>query len=129
MFKVQYGSIYNEDSSLLIAHLAIVVNRYTGLRKYGDKYMHEMLYFYDSECKKLRKRGVDAMANNLIYFEFDRYEGLLTIEETCTLLNHLVYFSMSRDKIIELLSSGIVTIKDKISEYVVIHDTFKNKKK
>lgn len=127
MFKVMYGSIFNKDETYMIDHLAIILNKDTGTIRYGDKYMHKMADKYKADCTKLREVGLSAMADDLIYFEFDRYEGVLSIEEVCIILNQLVYFSNSYVSLVPLLLQGdINTLKLKIIDYKEMQDVYKS---
>lgn len=127
MYKVEYGSIYNDDYSMMIDNLAIIVHKTDGICGFGDKYMHNMPNRFAKKVQKFRDAKLDDRANSLVYIEFDRYDGVLSVEETCVLLNHMVFYTLSGERILSLLDSDEKTIKETIKEFKHIQDSYNNR--
>ena len=89
MLKVEYGSIYLKDSPVFIDNMCIIVDKDTGsIMKYGDAESSDIKQYYETMCKKYRDAGFSDIADALILIEFDRYNGILSIEEICTIVNY-----------------------------------------
>lgn len=109
VFKVKYGGIYN-NNGIMIDNMGVIVDKNAGLIKYGDvrKGMKEC---YINMVEKYLKCGFEDVANDLVYIEFDRYDGILSIEEICTLCNYMVMCSGTGSRLYKLLSMDEDDIK------------------
>ena len=112
VFKVKNGSIYN-NNGIMIDNMGVIVDKDGGLIKYGDvsKGIKEC---YTNMVDKYLKCGFDDMANDLVYIEFNRYDGILSIEEICTLCNYMIMCSAVGSKLYKLLTMD----KDKIKREI-----------
>lgn len=89
MLKVIYGSITNDDNSFLIDNMGIIVDKSVGsILKYGDVNTSNILSYYQTMITKYKEAGFDDMADDLIFISFDRYNGRISIEEICTIVNY-----------------------------------------
>ena len=89
MLKVIYGSITNEEETLLIDNMGIIVDKQVGsILKYGDINTSDILNYYHTMLDKYRAAGLDDIADDLVFISFDRYNGKITIEEICTIVNY-----------------------------------------
>lgn len=89
MLRVEYGSICGEYLSGFIDNMCIIVDKDTGsIMKYGDAETSDIKQYYQNMIEKYQKAGFDDMANCLMLIEFDRYDGILSIEEICTIVNY-----------------------------------------
>ena len=79
IFDVKYGSIYKNSTGCVMGTMAFIVDINTSALKYGDVSIGLDSYYFEM-IDKYNKLGLYDIANDLIYIEFDRYEGVLTIE-------------------------------------------------
>jgi hypothetical protein len=85
---VNYGSIYPKDGSFMINNICLVVDKSDGIVfKYGDKDTSDIISYFEHTVKVYREKGHNDMADNLMLLEFNRYDGVLDIDEICTLVN------------------------------------------
>ena len=114
VFKVKYGSIYN-NNGIMINNMGVIVDKDAGLIKYGDvnKGIKEC---YTNMVDKYLKCGFEDMANDLVYIEFNRYDSILSIEEICTLCNYMVMCSGTGSRLYKLLSMDEDDIKKEIKK-------------
>lgn len=119
IFRVEYGSIYRNQTGSIIETMAVIIDKSVGLLKYGDA--QTGLYdYYNEMVGKYKKCGLEDIANDLIYVQFDRYEGILTIEEICTFANYMVMCSCNGPTIYKMLQMDSNELKEKLkslSEY------------
>lgn len=67
-----------------------------------------------------RKQGFGDIADNLILIEFDRYDGILSVDEICTFVNYMVMCSANGEKVLKMLSMKEEDLKKelkKLSEF------------
>lgn len=114
IFKVKDGTIYNKDG-IGFANLAVILDKNGGLLKYGDV-SRGMKEVFEDIVNKYKKAGLEEMANDLFYIEFDRYEGVLTIEEICTFLNYMILVSANGENLMKMLSMNEKDLKKKLKE-------------
>lgn len=113
IFRVEYGSIYKNDTGCIIENMAFIISRDSSVLKYGDK--NRGLYdYYLATIKKYKSCGLEDIANNLFYIEFDRYDGILTVEEICIFANYIVMCSCNGEIIYNMLKMDEVELKNKI---------------
>ena len=113
IFSVQYGSIYKNSTGCIIETMAFIIDINSSVLKYGDA--NSGLSDYHLEMvNKYKKIGLEDMANDLIYIEFDRYEGVLTIEEICTFANYIVMCSCNGQDILKMLNTETPELKEKL---------------
>lgn len=113
IFRVEYGSIYKNDTGRIIENMAFVISRDSSVLKYGDKNTGLYDYYLDISSK-YKECGLEDMANNLFYIEFDRYDGVLTVEEICTFANYIVMCSCNGETIYNMLKMNEAELKSKI---------------
>jgi hypothetical protein len=114
ILNVQYGTIYTQDG-IGIDNMAVIIDKDGGLIKYGDseKYLDK---YYSETISKYKKAGLDDIANDLLYVKFDRYDGVLSIDEICTFVNYMIMCSANGNKIVEILSMPVDEMKNKIEQ-------------
>lgn len=112
IFEVKYGTMYNQNG-IGIDNLAIIFDVNSGVLKYGDV-SRGMKALYEDMINKYKKAGLDDMANDLMYLEFDRYDGVLSIEEICTFANYMILVSANSKTIMNMLNMSEEDLKIKI---------------
>lgn len=119
VFRVENGSIYRNETGSIIETMAVIIDKNASLLKYGD--VQTGLYeYYNDMVEKYKKCGLDDIASDLIYVQFDRYEGTLTIEEICTFANYMVMCSCNGPTIYKMLHMDTDALKERLkslSEY------------
>ena len=114
MFKVMHGSIVNEQHTFMINNLVIVVDKSCGsLLKYGDAEMSDIKEWYTTAVERFRAIDPD-LADNITIIEFDRYRGVLNIEDICTLLNYAV--NCHSEKLMELFEMDENSLKVRLEQ-------------
>lgn len=111
VFQARYGSMYRENGSF-IDNIAFIFNKDTGLCKWGEP--ESIKNHYETMKNNYNKAGLFDMTDDLVYIEFDKYEGILSLEDICTLSNYIIYASAKLDLILKLLSQDIEVIKNEI---------------
>ena len=112
VLEVKYGSIYRKDGSF-IDNLAVVIDKEGGLMKWGER--DNIKDYYNNAMEKYRAiPGLEEFANNQVYLEFDRYEGILSIEEICTFANYMIMCSANGSRIINILTMEESDMKKEI---------------
>lgn len=114
ILEVQYGTIYDKKMTFGIDNMAVIIDKQAGLMKYGDV-DKDMDKYYTEMISKYKKAGFDDMCDNLVYIKFDRYDGILTIEEICTFVNYMLMVSANGNKIMNMLSMSTDEIKSEIA--------------
>lgn len=113
VYTVEYGSIYNKDHSVMMDNIGLIIDKETGtVYKIGDTERTDIEAYYQNIINKYRESGLSDMADNLIFVAFDRYRGILDIDEICTLVNY--FFNHIGEKLMETLSLDEVALKEKI---------------
>lgn len=113
IFRVEYGSIYRNETGSIIETMAVIIDKSVGLLKYGDA-QRGLYDYYNEMVEKYKKCGLEDIANDLIYVQFDRYEGVLTIEEICTFANYMVMCSCNGETIYNMLQMTPEKLKEKL---------------
>lgn len=114
-FKVMYGSIYNENNTDMISNLVMVVDKQCGtLLKYGDAEMSNIKDWYVRTVEKFRDIDEET-ADNIVMIEFSRYNGVLSIEDICTILNYAVNCS-GTSGFIRMLDMDKDSLKSRIEQ-------------
>lgn len=114
MFKVHCGSIYNSNSGCIIECMSVIIDKNASLLKYGNS--EGVFDYYNHITSKYREIGLEDMANDLIYVEFDKYSGILTIEEICTFANYMVMCSANGQKLFNMLQMERSQLKAEIKK-------------
>lgn len=114
VLEVKYGTIYTKGG-LGIDHIGVILDKDTGLLKYGDSTKDLNGYFLNM-VNKYRKIGFEEMADNLMYIEFDRYDGILSIEEICTFVNYMIMCSGNGERIMKMLNMDEENLKNEIQK-------------
>lgn len=119
ILEVKCGSIYT-NSGLCIEHIGVVFDKEAGiLLKYGDS-TNELNDYFIKMVNDFRKQGFGDIADNLILIEFDRYDGILSVDEICTFVNYMVMCSANGEKVLKMLSMKEEDLKKelkKLSEF------------
>lgn len=88
MLRVIDGSITDESNRFLINNMSIIVDTEDGIvLKYGDVDTSNICEYYTIMIDKLSKVNKD-MADNIKLIKFDRYNGILSIEDICCIVNY-----------------------------------------
>lgn len=112
VFIAKYGSIYEKETCFCINNLGVVVDKTVGLIKYGDCSYNFLENWYENAIEKYKKVGFNDVANDIILYKFDRYNGALTIDEICTFLNYMVQVSSNGERIFQMLNKDINLLKE-----------------
>lgn len=113
IFSVKYGSIYKNSTDCIIETMAFIIDINSSVLKYGDANSGLSDYYLEI-IKKYKKIEFEDIANDLIYIEFGRYEGVLTIEEICTFANYIVMCSCNGQDILKMLGMETPELKEKL---------------
>jgi len=114
MLKVEHGSIYNTNGCI-IEQPDIIYDTDSGLMRYGNA--EKLRDHYDRIIEKYRKAGMFEMTETTKYAEFDRYFGVLDIEEIKTLFNYFIFGGAAGEKIHTTLSLDAQGLKAEIAKY------------
>lgn len=114
IFEVKYGTMYNKNG-IGIDNLAVILDKTSGVFRYGDVSTGMKTLFNDMVDNYI-KAGFKDMAQNLIYLEFDRYDGILSIEEICTFANYIIMVSANSETIIKMLNMSEDDLKKRLKE-------------
>lgn len=112
--KVQYGTIYTENG-IGIDNMAVILDKKAGLMKYGDSECYLEKY-YEEMIEKYKRVGLEDVAADLLLVKFDRYNGILNIEEICTLVNYMILCSANGEYLMKLLNMDEPTLKTEIQK-------------
>lgn len=112
-FKVQYGSIY-DDRGIGIDNMSVIYGEAV-IPKYGDTDKDNMEAYYETLVSKYRSIGFNEMADSISLIKFDRYDGILDIEEICTLCNYIFMVSANYDIINKLLTLNSDELKNELT--------------
>ena len=118
--EVKFGSIYTTSGRLeMIDNIGLVINKKLGFVKYGSLDViageSNLRNYYNKTVKSLRGIGLDDEADNLVLIEFDRYDGVLNIEEICTLCNYIIMVLHDYSDIMNLMSLDENGLRSEIS--------------
>ena len=105
IFTVKDGSIYKNSTGCTIDTMSFIIDKNTSVLKYGDANSGLSDYYLEM-IKKYKQIGLEDMANDLYYMEFNRHEGILTIEEICTFSNYITMCSCNGQDILKMLEMG-----------------------
>ena len=112
-FKAYRGSIYKNNTGCIIEKIAFVVSRDSSVIKYGNA--GSSLYeYYLNTVATYKSCGLEDMADNMFYVEFDKYESVLTVEEICTFANYIVMCACNGEDVYNMLKMNETELKDKI---------------
>lgn len=113
IFSVKHGSIYKNSTGCIIDKIAFIIDKNASVLKYGDA-NSGLSDYYLKMIKKYKQLGLEDMANDLFYIEFDRYEGVLTIEEICIFSNYITMCSCNGQDIFKMLEMEEEALKEKL---------------
>lgn len=107
VLEVKFGSMYTTSGKLqMIDNIGFVFSKETGVLKWGsmDGLGGESTVrdYYNKRLQAYKDGGLEKEANDLVLLEFDRYDGVLSIEEICVLSNYII-LSCTSYKTIESL--------------------------
>lgn len=114
ILKVENGTIYTQNGTA-IDNLAVILDRSSGLLKYGDS-TKGMISIFNDMVSKYKEVGLENMANDLVLLQFDRYNGVLSIDEICTFANYMIMVSANSETIFKILNMNEYEFKNKIKE-------------
>lgn len=109
--KLMYGSMYRENGSF-IDNIAFVIDKNGGMLKWGEK--EQVKKYFDESVKKYKISGLQFMIDDLLYIELDRYEGILSIDEICTLSNYIIDCSGNPSIVTRMFSMDTDSLKTEI---------------
>lgn len=89
--RVEFGTIYTQSGRGIDQIAVILDTDYGSVMKYGDA--EKVQSYYGEMIEKYRKTGFEEEAENYMLITFDRYDGVLSIEEICTLVNYMIQVS------------------------------------
>lgn len=115
ILNVKYGTIYTR-SGMGIDNLAVILDKNSGLIKYGDS-SRGMKEIFNDMVSKYKQLGLEDMANDLVLLEFDRYDGILSIDEICTFANYMIMVSANSQNIFKMLSMEEIELKKRLKEF------------
>lgn len=114
--RVEFGSIYTE-SGFMIDQMGVVIDKDGGLMKYGSLVGERNIRdYYKDTVNRYKACGYSDIADNLVLVEFDRYEGVLSMDEVCTFCNYMIQCSANGSKIMKMLHMSEEEIHEKLSE-------------
>jgi len=100
--KVIDGYIFNEEGTE-ISNVSAMIDIDGGLMKYGEAdWLDE---YYNTVIHRYNGLGLSDIAEKLVLIKFDGYDGLLSKEEICTILNYMVLCSANGNRIMKILMS------------------------
>lgn len=94
----------NKNTEIYMNNPVVILDKDTGtLIKMGDSLTSGIKDYYDKMISKYRDLGMVSMCDSMVYLEFDRYNGVLNIDDICTLINYMNN-SIGAEKLNKLLS-------------------------
>jgi len=112
--EVLSGSITDKEHTFLIDNMCLIVNMECGsIIEYGDKERSSICSHFSEMCSLLDEHGLSDVASPLRLIEFDHYDGDLSIEDICTIVNYGInihskrfveLFQMDKEKLHERIS-------------------------
>ena len=94
----------NKNTEIYMNNPVVILDKDTGtLIKMGDSLTSGIKNYYDKMISKYRDSGMISMCDSMVYLEFDRYNGILNIDDICTLINYMNN-SIGAEKMNKLLS-------------------------
>lgn len=115
VFEIKNGKIYMNASKVFYEDMGVVLDKNTGLVKYGG-FSQGLEDWYNIAVQKYSKFNMSYIVDDMFLFRFENYKNLLTIEEVCTLLNYIFMVSANGDRIFNMLQSGEAKLKLEISK-------------
>lgn len=112
--EVKFGTIFNGKTGIAIDNMAIIVDSDAGMMKYGEYETIEK--YYQTLVEKFSQAGHQEYVKGLILISFNRYEGILTIDEICTLINYILLSSANGEQITRLMSLDKDALKAEIAK-------------
>lgn len=113
IFKVYNGSLYK--NGCIIEDIGFIIDKEGGLIKFGDNKDGELSEYFFDMISTYKKIGLSDIADGLFLVSFDKYQGILSIEEICTFSNYVFMCSNNGDTILKMMSD-VVFFKNKIKE-------------
>lgn len=101
LFNIQYGTIYTPGGNG-INNMAIIFDKSACFLKCGE--VKDMEEYYNDMVSRYNKIGYSSMAKDLMLVSFDRYDGILNIEDICTLTNYMAMCSANGERILNILN-------------------------
>jgi len=112
-FKVYCGSLYNHRGCI-IEQPSFIYDLNGGVMKYGEA--EQLKEYYDDTVKKYSEKGFYDIIEDLQYVELDKYNGILSVEEICTLLNYFTLCSANGERIHNILNMDEDSLKKEIEK-------------
>lgn len=117
---VKYGSIYpQKDFSFMIDNMAMIIDIEIGsVLKYGDIDHSDIKNYYENMCKKYHNLGLADMTDSIMLITFDRYQGILDIDEICSLSNYFLnHIGEKMREILNMTESELKELIKRIQEW------------
>lgn len=112
-FYVEDGMLHNRDNTFHTNNPAVILDREVGtLVKVGD--VDSLGDYFNAFL--LRLQSCPDIARNLVYIAFDRYEGILDMNEICTFIN-MLNNHLGGDRVRKLLAMDTGTLKSEIKKF------------
>lgn len=87
--EVLSGSITDKEHTFLIDNMCLIVDMDSGIVvEYGDKEKSGICSHFLEVHSRFEECGLSDMARSLRLIEFDHYDGELSIEDICTIVNY-----------------------------------------
>lgn len=117
IFKVEYGSLYNNITETIIDDIGFIYDRGTGtILKYGDLNKNFEQYYLDMQNKYI-KAGLKDIADDILLIKLNRYESKLSIDEICIFCNYLIMCSANKSIVNNMLfNMTIEELKSKLKD-------------
>lgn len=120
MLEVYMGSITDKEKTFLIDNMCIIVNTDVGyIHQYGDADHSNIKDHYNKMMDKYLKSSCPEFANDFKLICFDRYNGQLTIEEICTIVNYGL--NSHGERFLDLFKLNIDDLKKRVKELQAIN--------
>lgn len=113
MLKTYEGMIMSNKSGLEIYmnNPVVILDTEVGtLIKMGDSLTSGIKDYYNTMITALKDSGSSDMADSMLYLEFERYNGVLDIDDICTLINYMNN-SIGAEKLNKILSMDEGSLK------------------
>lgn len=114
--KVYEGMLLNEEYGVYMNEPCLIIDRETGsLLKMGDELTSNIKKYYDTMISQYFELGIGVDKSDIVFIKLDRYNGVLDIDEICTLINYM-YNSIGKERMNALLEMDDSSLKVKIKE-------------
>lgn len=114
--NVYEGMLLNKEHGVYMNNPCLVIDKETGtLLKMGDELTSNIKKYYDTMMSQYFELGIDIDESDIVFIKLDRYNGVLDIDEICTLINYM-HNSIGKERMNALLEMDDSSLKAKIKE-------------